>query len=108
MTVTDNPMDKLAKLRNALDVLAKKHHLERLQVTFSPSEGGAPDAMFLVFKLGRELLVSSDVLEQEEFDSSFEDIIRMEQIAEKEQRQQEQAKSMAEELAQEFLDGDDS
>ena len=67
-----NPMDEIAKLRDAVDKALEDLDIERMTFTIIPGEDGQQDTLGMIFKVHPRALMSA---EQRNIDSTFEELM---------------------------------
>ena len=72
----NDPLEQLHKLRDAADRAAMNVGLKRIEFAVIPGEDGRPDIVMATFKIDPSVLMSIQELEQSEYDSSFDDLIK--------------------------------
>ena len=67
-----NPMEKIKKLREAIDKAISDMDLERVSFTIIPGENGVPDTAAMLLKVNGDIFKSA---EQRQIDSAFDELV---------------------------------
>jgi hypothetical protein len=67
-----NPMEKIKKLREAIDKAISDMDLERVSFTIIPGENGVPDTAAMLLKVKGDIFKSA---EQRQIDSAFDELV---------------------------------
>jgi len=67
-----DPMEKIKKLREAVDQAISDMDLERVSFTIIPGENGVPDTVAMLLKVNGNIFKSA---EQRQIDSAFDELV---------------------------------
>jgi hypothetical protein len=70
--LSDNPVDKIRLLRNAIDRAIEDSHFKRIAFSVNPGDENEPDNIIIIFELDPDILKSED---QIQIDNQFDSLI---------------------------------